>query len=87
MREVPKPDLQRFVDAVKQLTDLAADKLGGVPREQLQSVVVTAIEKGIELQREVILQQEQVTPMLPPPTEPPVSFEPPTTPRLPRGIR
>ncbi len=85
MREIAKPDLQKFVDAIRELTDLACQEIKAVPREDLQVVVVRAIERGVELQREVLIEQEHVTPLLPPPTEPPAGFDAPTTPKLPRG--
>jgi len=85
MREIPKPNLQRFVDAIKELTDQACDRLQGVPRDDLQLVVVQALERGIELQRDVILVQEAETPLRPPPLE---DEEEPTKPgfKLPKGI-
>lgn len=85
MREIAKPDLQKFVDAIRELTDLACSEIPGAPREKLQLVVVQAIERGVSLQREVLINQEHVTPLLPPPTEPPPDFEPPAAPKLPRG--
>jgi hypothetical protein len=86
MREIAKPDLRKLVDAIREEIDLACGDLPGVPREALQKIIVRALERGVTLQREVVLNQEHPTPLLPPQTEPPLDFDPPQDPKLPKGI-
>lgn len=92
---VPKPDLQKLVDAVQETTELASELLSNaVPTALLQQIIAQAIERGVELQREALeigVEQDDVdTPLIPPPmSEHPGGFEDEPTRRyrkLPRGV-
>jgi hypothetical protein len=57
----PKPDLQRLVSSIRDMTELAAQRLGpkvgGISAEaesELRVIITECIEEGIRLQRDAL---------------------------------
>lgn len=92
MKIVPKPDLRKLVDAINELTQLAVYTLEPITgtnynaEKALRQIVATAIERGINLQRDVVIvdHDEIDTPLLPPSSDVPEHLPPP--PKLPKGV-
>jgi len=80
---IPRPELRQQVFAVHELEKLAEDLLGLPGTPELRSLLAAAVDRGIELQRGILLAELVDTPLRPPPSDLPPPFIP-RTPKLPK---